>query len=67
MNLSLFLKDGALGQEWINEVTKLLQNVLPAYEGRERRKMGITKNGLCFLIGLCAEIIQQGKWEQPSY
>ena len=65
IDLSLFLESGSYANEKTREVTNLLQFILPAYEGRERRKMGVTKNGLCFLVGLCAEIIQQGEWKSP--
>ena len=66
MDLSIFL-EAESGKEKMEELTKHLQEVLPAYEGRERRKMAVTKNGLCFLVGLCSEIIQRGEWKEPSY
>jgi hypothetical protein len=33
--------------------------VLDIYAGREETKMGVSKNGLCLLIGYCIEMLMQ--------
>lgn len=41
-----------------------LQALLGAHAGRERRKWGVERNGLCLLIAWVTELIQQRKiWE----
>ena len=38
-----------------SEVVRLLQEVSGAFQGRERRKLGVENNGLCLLIALTFE------------
>ena len=53
IDLSLFRKaDEAEIVERIREVREVL-------EGRERKKTGICRNGLCLLIAYCLEIVQR--------
>jgi hypothetical protein len=35
------------------------RTVVDIYDGREESKMGVSKNGLCLLIGYCIEILVQ--------
>jgi hypothetical protein len=35
------------------------KTVLDIYAGREESKMGVSKNGLCLLVGYCIEILMQ--------
>jgi hypothetical protein len=35
------------------------KTVLDIYAGREESKMGVSKNGLCLLIGYCIEMLMQ--------
>ena len=43
------------------EVIAALTGALDAIDGREGRKVGITRNGVCLLAALITEAIQQGK------
>lgn len=45
------------GRWYVNQIA----NNCDAMEGRERRKYGIERRGLCLLISYTAEIIQQGE------
>ncbi len=40
-----------------------LKLVVPAFEGRERRKIGVESCGLCMLGALLTEMIQQYHWD----
>jgi hypothetical protein len=43
-----------------------LQDILGGYGGRERRKWGVEKKGLCLLIAWTNEIVQRGSGWRPD-
>jgi len=51
----------ALGRE----LSKLLQGEDQAFAGRERRKLGIENNGICYLLSLTVELVQSLQWRDP--
>lgn len=44
------------------EYVQGLQSLLGGYEGSERRKWGVSKNGLCLVLAWTNEMIQQRDW-----
>ena len=49
MNLGRVSPFGNCQQEW--------KAALEVYSGREAAKMGVSKNGLCLLVGYCIEML----------
>jgi hypothetical protein len=41
-----------------------LESIRVEHAGRERRKWGVERSGLCLLVAWGAELIQRGEWEQ---
>jgi len=56
IDLSLLLPDLA------KELNDGMMDILGAYKGKERRKWGIERSGLCLLIAWTAELIQRRQW-----
>jgi len=48
-------------------ITKALQGHAKGLKGRERRKLGVSNNGLCLLIGLVLDIISVEKIDVNEY
>jgi hypothetical protein len=48
-------------------ITAALRNEAHALSGRERRKIGIQRSGLTYLISLIAELIQSLQWEDYRF
>ncbi|MGV8125848.1 MAG: hypothetical protein ACP5PV_01380 [Methanothrix sp.] len=62
VDLSLVMPDQDQGRLFIDA----MRYVVPGLEGRERRKTGIEKCGLCLLIVLCVEAVRQTElWQHP--
>lgn len=45
------------------KLTTMLLEEDAVFEGRERRKLGIERNGLCYLMSLTVELIQSLNWK----
>ena len=53
-----------LDHTMVTEITSGLNDILGGYRGRERRKWGVERSGLCLLLAWTNELIQQGKWTE---
>lgn len=60
-DLSMFTGDGDYAARG-RELTGLLLEEDGAFDGRERRKLGIEKNGIAYLLSLTIELVQSLKW-----
>jgi len=46
---------------------EVMRLVAPAFQGRERRKLFLERSGVCLMMGLVLEALQQGYWSlSPS-
>jgi len=60
-DLSMFTGGDGYGERG-REMTALLLEEDGAFDGRERRKLGIEKNGIAYLMSLTIELVQSLKW-----
>jgi hypothetical protein len=58
-HIDLSIHDRATEQE----ILQGLQDILGGYRGQERRKFGVSNNGICLLIAWLAELIQRRAWK----
>jgi hypothetical protein len=56
---------GTSGAEIGGALTAVLRAEDRSFDGRERRKLGIESNGICYLLSLANEAIQGLQWEDP--
>jgi hypothetical protein len=59
----LSIHEGRAGRASEKEITQGLQDILGGYRGLERRKWGISHNGICLLIAWVNELVQQHAWQ----
>jgi hypothetical protein len=48
------------------EINEMLDNILNAYGGNERRKWGVQNSGICLLLAWTNELVQQRQWEDAK-
>lgn len=54
-------------KDFLEKYYQELNEILGGYDGAERRKWGVEKNGICLLIAWTSEIIQRGSnWKEPG-
>jgi hypothetical protein len=44
-------------------LTQMLRDEDNSFESRERRKLGVEKNGICYLLSLTIELVQSLQWQ----
>ena len=66
VDLSLHLSASAADQSFEQYYARYLRATYDAYAGKERKKWGVRKRGLCLLVAWTNEIIQQGGGWYPT-
>ena len=64
-DFSMFTAEGPYS-DYINFYHEQMYQIWGGYAGKERRKWGVEKSGLCLLIAWTNELIQQGSGWHPS-
>lgn len=65
IDLSIYGPEGSF-EKFVEYYHDRMYAICIAYEGDERRKWGVEKQGLCLLVAWTNEIIQQGSGWQPN-
>lgn len=60
-DLTMFTAEGEHAARG-RDLTRLLLEEDGAFDGRERRKLGIERNGIAYLLSLTIELVQSLKW-----